>query len=154
MPKLIRNAQIIEDSWLPVEAEAETLSAGHIASLSQWLALDSKGNTAVQLEPGELPSPLLNHLDDLELVAINFPVLTDGRGFTYARELRDAGYTGELRAVGGFVRDQMHYLMRCGFNAFQLSDDKELDGALSSLDDFTEHYQAAADQPQPLFRRR
>ncbi|MFK8048824.1 MAG: DUF934 domain-containing protein [Halioglobus sp.] len=154
MPKLIKNAQIIEDSWLPVEAEAETLSTGHIASLDQWLALNSKTNTAVQLEPGELPSPLMNHLDDLELVAINFPVLTDGRGFTYARELRDAGYTGELRAVGGFVRDQMHYLMRCGFNAFQLSDDKDLDAALSSLDDFSEHYQAAVDQPQPLFRRR
>lgn len=154
MPKLIKDAQIVEDAWLPVEAEAESLSSGHIASLTQWLALNSKANTAVQLEPGEVPSPLLNDLDDLALVAINFPVLTDGRGFTYARELRDAGYAGELRAVGGFVRDQMHYLKRCGFNAFQLSDEKALEAALSSLDDFSEHYQAAADQAQPLFRRR
>lgn len=154
MPKLIKDAQIIEDSWQPVEAEAESLSPGHIASLTQWLALSSKANTAVQLEPAEVPSPLLNNLDDLVMIAINFPVLTDGRGFTYARELREAGFTGELRAVGGFVRDQMHYLKRCGFNAFQLSDEKELEAALSSLDDFSEHYQAAADQPQPLFRRR
>lgn len=154
MPKLIKDAQIVEDTWLPVEAGAESLSSGHIASLTQWLALNSKANTAVQLEPGEVPSPLLNDLDDLALVAINFPVLTDGRGFTYARELRDAGYAGEIRAVGGFVRDQMHYLKRCGFNAFQLSDEKEIEAALSSLDDFSEHYQAAVDQPQPLFRRR
>ena len=154
MPKLIKDAQIIDDAWLPVEAEAESLSVGHIASLTQWLALNSRANTAVQLEPGELPSPLLDDLDKLAVVAINFPVLTDGRGFSYARELREAGYAGEIRAVGGFVRDQMHYLKRCGFNAFQLSDEKELEAALSSLDDFSEHYQAAIDQPQPLFRRR
>lgn len=154
MPKLIRDAQIVEDVWLPVEVEAESLKAGQIASLSQWLILSSKVDTAVQLEPGEGTAQLLENLQDLALVAISFPVLTDGRGFTYARELREAGYTGELRAVGGFVRDQMHYLMRCGFNAFQLSAEDKLQAALSSLEDFSEHYQAAADQPQPLFRRR
>ena len=69
-------------------------------------------------------------------------------------QLRERGFTGELRAVGDFIRDQLHYLNRCGFNAFQLADEAQLVGALSSLDAFTEHYQAASDQPQPLFRRR
>jgi uncharacterized protein (DUF934 family) len=154
MPKLIKDTQIIEGSWLPVESEAESVNAGHIASLTQWLALSSKANTAVQLEPGEATTSLLENLQDLDVVAINFPALTDGRGFTYARELREAGYKGELRAVGKFVRDQMYYLQRCGFNAFQLSDENELEAALTSLDDFDEHYQASADQPRPLFLRR
>lgn len=153
MPKLIKDAQIIEDSWLPVNSEAESVNAGHIASLSQWLALSAKAQSAVQLEPGDVTTSLLENLEDLAVVAINFPALTDGRGFTYARELREAGFTGELRAVGEFVRDQMYYLQRCGFNAFQLSDETGLEAALSSLDDFDEHYQAAADQPRPLFRR-
>jgi len=154
MPKLIKDGVIVEDSWMPVEPEADTPQAGHIASLAQWLTLSSKCDTAVQLEPGESTDPLLEHLDDLALIAINFPALTDGRGFSYARELRDAGYTGELRAVGEFLRDQMHYLRRCGINAFQLSDENKLQAALSSLNVFSEHYQASVDQPQPLFRRR
>jgi len=106
------------------------------------------------LEPGQAPAPLFEHLRAIPLVAINFPVFTDGRGFSYGRELRERGFTGELRASGHFIRDQMTYLARCGFDAFQLADESVLDEALASLQDFSEHYQAAIDQPLPLFRRR
>ena len=85
---------------------------------------------------------------------VNFPVFTDGRGFSYARELRERGLRGELRAGGHFIRDQLTYLQRCGFNAFQMADEAELEAALASLADFSEHYQASIDQPLPLFRRR
>jgi uncharacterized protein (DUF934 family) len=108
----------------------------------------------VQLEADQPPTPLLEEIEDLALVAINFPALGDGRGFSYARELRERGYKGELRAVGNFMRDQLYYLKRCGFDAFQMADDTQLEAALSSLDEFTEHYQAASDEPRPLFRRR
>jgi uncharacterized protein (DUF934 family) len=96
----------------------------------------------------------MEHLDDLALVVINFPVFTDGRGFSYARELRERGFKGELRASGNFIRDQLTYLRRCGFNAFSMADDAQLASALDSLSDFSESYQAAPDQPLPLFRRR
>ena len=154
MPKLIKNGAIIDDSWLPMEAENKTPRTQHLLTLEQWETLDSKAGTAVQLEPDQPPAPLLEHLNDVAMVAISFPSFTDGRGFSYARELRERGYTGELRAVGGFIRDQLHYLKRCGFNAFQLGDESQLHDALSNLDAFSEHYQAASDQPQPLFRRR
>ena len=123
-------------------------------SLEQWLQLADKKGSAVQLEPGEVPAPLLDHLDDLTLVVVNFPVFADGRGFSYGRELRERGYKGELRAAGNFQRDQLTYLSRCGFNAFQMADESALEAALSSLSDFSEHYQASIDQPLPLFRRR
>jgi uncharacterized protein (DUF934 family) len=155
MPKLIRDGAIVtNDEWLPVNPESTATNTQHILSLEQWMTLESKTNSAVQLEPGQTPAPLLEHLGELALVAVNFPALTDGRGFSYARELREKGFKGELRAVGGFIRDQMHYLGRCGFNAFQLADDSQLEAALSALNEFSEHYQAAADEPIPLFRRR
>ncbi|MEH6568336.1 MAG: DUF934 domain-containing protein [Halioglobus sp.] len=155
MPKLIKDGAIVEnDGWLPMDPEGTAPRVQHILSLEQWMTLDAKTNSAVQLEPGQPPAPLLEHLNELALVAVNFPAFTDGRGFSYARELREKGFKGELRAVGGFIRDQMHYLHRCGFNAFALADDSELEGALSALNEFSEHYQAATDEPAPLFRRR
>jgi uncharacterized protein (DUF934 family) len=108
----------------------------------------------VRLEPGEAPLPLFDHLGAIPLVAINFPTFMDGRGFSYARELRERGFRGELRATGRFIRDQLAYLARCGFDAFEMEDASELEEALASLNDFSEFYQASAAQPQPLFRRR
>jgi len=65
------------------------------------------------------------------------------------------GFTGELRAIGHFIRDQMCYLRRCGVNAFAFANEEtDLEAALKSLNDFTEYHQASVDQPLPLFRRR
>jgi len=155
MPKLIKDGTIVSDErWQAPQPEAEAVAQGVICTLSQWQALEDKAGSAVQLEPGDDVASLLPYLAELDLVAVNFPVFTDGRGFSYGRELREEGYQGELRAVGHFIRDQMHYLSRVGFNAFQLADESSLESALASLDDFTEHYQASINQPQPLFRRR
>lgn len=153
MPKIIKHGVVCEDDWLPVNAEAPP-EAGRICTLEQWKSLEDKCESAVQLEPGDEPEALLPFLGEVALVTVNFPVFTDGRGFSYARALRENGYTGELRAVGHFIRDQLTYLRRVGFDAFQMSDEAELDAALSSLEDFSEYYQSSIDQPLPLFRRR
>jgi len=152
MPKLIRDGAIVEDALGPVNPES--VEPGHLLTLEQWLALPDKSGSCVQLEPGDGVAPLLEALADIRVVAINFPVFTDGRGFSYGRELRERGYSGELRAVGQCISDQWSYLTRCGFNAFQPESEDDLAHALVSLKDFSEHYQAAIDDPQPLFRRR
>ncbi|MFV0477690.1 MAG: DUF934 domain-containing protein [Parahaliea sp.] len=155
MPKLIKDRAIVEDErWLPIDPEAEQLTDGRIGTLEQWQQLTDKQGSAVQLEPGDGIEALLPHLDEIALVAISFPVFTDGRGFSYGRELRQRGYQGELRAVGTYIRDQLHYLSRCGFNAFQMEDEQLLEESMASLDDFDVHYQASINQPLPLFRRR
>ncbi|MFV0277503.1 MAG: DUF934 domain-containing protein [Parahaliea sp.] len=154
MPRLIKHDQIIgDDRWREPDPEAEIVGGDMITTLSQWEALADKSGSAVQLEPGDGVESLLRHLDDIALVCVNFPVFTDGRGFSYGRELRERGYRGELRAVGAFIRDQLHYLRRCGFDAFALGD-SELEESLASLQVFSESYQASIDQPLPLFRRR
>jgi uncharacterized protein (DUF934 family) len=89
------------------------------------------------------------------LIALCFPVFSDGRAYSSARELRqNMGYAGEIRAIGDVLRDQLFYMHRCGFNAFALRDDQDLELALSAFADFREGYQASVDRPDPLFRRR
>ncbi|MEH6588419.1 MAG: DUF934 domain-containing protein [Halioglobus sp.] len=142
MPRLIKNGAIVEDH------------SPEVLDLEQWLQMEDRATRAVVLEPGETLAPLLEHIAELPLVLVNFPTFMDGRGFSYGRELRERGYKGELRAVGHFMRDQLTYLARCGFDAFQFEDEAELDDAVASLADFSEYYQASIDQPKPLFRRR
>ena len=94
-------------------------------------------------------------LSKLALLTVDFPKFTDGRGYSIARLLRDRlKYKGELRAVGhGVLTDQLFYMARVGFNAFELVEGKSVDHALAALDSFSVTYQAAADDDRPLFRR-
>ncbi|MDG2411702.1 MAG: DUF934 domain-containing protein [Halioglobus sp.] len=154
MPKIIKDGAVIEDSRASIDCENSSPEPGQICTLQQWQELTDKQGSAVQLEAGQEPAPLLADLEKIELVVINFSLFTDGRGFSYGRELRERGYSGELRATGHFIRDQLTYLGRCGFNSFELPEGTDLYEALNSLEDFSEHYQASIDSPQPLFRRR
>ena len=86
---------------------------------------------AVRLEPGDDARDLLPFLDRLKLVEVNFPVFGDGRGYSAARTLREAGYAGELRAVGDIGIDQLAAMRRCGFDAF--TPDVPLDPADASM---------------------
>lgn len=148
MPKIIKDGAVVEDGWrgqlLDLESYNEALAGGSAPA----------PDVGVVLEPDQPPSELGGDLNAIPLIAINFPVFTDGRGFSYARELRQRGYRGEIRAVGYFIRDQLEYLSRCGFNAFDFAENTNLDAAVSSLSAFSEHYQADVLQPEPLFRRR
>ena len=77
------------------------------------------------------------------------------RGFSIARLLRERyDYQGEIRAIGNIIRDQLYLLQRCGFNGFELEAGIDLTEAAKSLQDFSDAYQVAVDQPVPLFKRR
>jgi len=59
-------------------------------------------------------------LDGVKLVVLNFPKFTDGRAYSQARLLRERlGYKGELRATGAVFRDQVPFMLRCGFDSFE-----------------------------------
>lgn len=159
MPKIIKDGNIVEDSWT-VWRDAETLpqQGQVIVPVSLWQsqqdALQSLGEVAVFLASDESPKLIADSLHLLPMVAIDFPKFADGRGFSYARELREQHrFEGEIRAIGEFMRDQLFYLQRCGVNSFALDSD-ELEAALASFNDFDECYQPGVDQPLPLFRRR
>ena len=64
------------------------------------------------------------------------------------------GYKGEIRAIGDVLRDQLYYMSRCGFNAFSMRFDQDLEDSANAFKDFKTGYQTGTDEPLPLFRRR
>ncbi len=161
--QIIKDGQIVEDQWVHVAGDAgeEALPEGDIiVPLETWVArrdelLQRNTRLGVRLEPGQEPKLIAEDLDKFTLVALSFPVFKDGRAFSYARLLRDRyGYEGEIRAVGEVARDQMFYMRRCGFNAYEVRPDRDINDALNAFSDFSVAYQGAADDPRPLYRRR
>jgi len=108
----------------------------------------------VRVPSDKLPADI-PHINRLALIAIEFPRFSDGRGYSVARMLRQRhGFAGELRAVGWVLRDQLYYLERCGFDAFELAPGKPLESALQAFAEFSVKYQTAVDERLPLYRRR
>ncbi len=115
-------------------------------------AFGSQTNAAaVRIEPGDDARDLLPHLARLRLVEVNFPVFGDGRGYSAARILREAGYAGELRAVGDVLVDQLAAMRRCGFDSFAPQVALDPADAEAALARWPDVYQAAADARQPIW---
>ena len=112
--------------------------------------LEQTNAVAVRIEPGDDARVLLPFLDRLQLVEVNFPVFGDGRGYSSARLLREAGYTGELRAVGDVLIDQLAYMRRCGFDAFAPDSPLDEDDAQAAFARWENVYQHAADSRRPI----
>ena len=110
--------------------------------------------TAVRLEAGDDARALLPHLAQLALVEVSFPSFRDGRGYSAARILRENGYTGELRAAGDVLVDQLPFMRRCGFDSF--APEAEINPATLSrtLDRYADHYQPAEDAAVPVWKLR
>lgn len=116
--------------------------------------LEQPDATSVRLEAGDDARQLLPYLNRLKLVEVAFPRFRDGRGYSTARILREAGYTGELRAEGDVLVDQILFMRRCGFDSF--APEKPLDPATvkTALDRFAFVYQSAADDAVPIWKLR
>ncbi|MGA0805223.1 MAG: DUF934 domain-containing protein [Pseudohongiellaceae bacterium] len=166
MPKLIdKRGEPIANAWilLPKDTTLEQAQAAGgclIVPLQLWLEhkhslLGGGRRVAVWLDSDETVAAIAADLPQLPLVALNFPVFSDGRNYTNAARLhRQHGYTGEIRAIGDVLRDQLFYMRRCGFSSFDLRDSVKLDDARRALQDFHDNYQSTIEQPEPLFRRR
>jgi uncharacterized protein (DUF934 family) len=166
MRQLLKDGQVVEDIWTMADENITSLpSSGYLLlSLSQWQQYFSEITeraieVGVWLEGNEEIPDCIESLLKLPVISIRFSKFVDGRGFSLARLLRERyNYSGELRAMGDIMRDQLYLLKHAGFNAFQLGcesdSDYRLENAVDSLYDFSENYQCTAVQPNPLFRRR
>lgn len=116
--------------------------------------LGQSNATAVRIESGEDARVLLPHLERLALVEVSFPKYRDGRGYSTGRILREAGYTGELRAQGDVLVDQIPLMRRCGFDSF--APEAPVDAAVleASLARYEHVYQPAADGHMPVWKLR
>lgn len=109
---------------------------------------------AVRIEPGDDARALLPHLGQIKLVEVNFPAFGDGRGFSSAQILREAGYTGELRATGDVLVDQFVFLRRCGFDSFAPDKPLNLDDVKAAEGFFPESYQTTSDGVAAIWAKR
>ena len=125
-----------------------------IAAVTVDSVLDQADADAVRIEPGDDARELLPHLSRLRLVEVNFPSFADGRGYSAARLLREHGYTGELRAVGDVLVDQLRYMRRCGFDAFAPERPLNEEDAAAALQRYDRVYQSAADEQTPIWSLR
>lgn len=165
MNMIIKNKAIVVDDWTVLRLqEQETpenviVAAGKvIVPLQVWQAqravLQDRKEIGVWLASDERPEELKGDIEKFSVIAVDFPKFSDGRGYSIAFNLRARlGYSGELRAIGDVLRDQLFYLQRVGFDAFAPRPDRKIEDVIKGLSDFSEVYQTSFDQKLPLFRR-
>lgn len=156
MQRLIKNGELIENEWRFVESASESGNGKVILPLAEFLKAGVHDeNVGVRISAEDDADALRPYIKNLALIELYFEKFADGRSFSQARFLRDAlDYNQEIRASGDFMLDQIFYLSRCGVDAFLLPEGASLETAQKNLHAFSETYQAAYDEAQPLFRRR
>jgi uncharacterized protein (DUF934 family) len=144
---ILKDNHLIDSDWRFIADDSELPEQGDITvSLSRWQNQQPdlnahNGKVGIRLTPSDAVQTLSDDLTGIHLIELDFPAFTDGRLFSHAQLLRSAHhYTGELRAVGQFMPDQLFYLSRVGVNAFQL-DSEQLPLAQQCLQDFSVRYQ-------------
>lgn len=150
---LIKDKALAEDTWTHVgEEDALPVEGGAIVPLARWKSarealIARNAPIGVLLASHEGPEDIAADLDRIDLVAVSFPQFKDGRGYSTGRLLRERyGFTGELRAVGNVLRDQLAFMARCGFDSFEYAGRTDPAEALHAFDEISVVYQTAADR--------
>jgi uncharacterized protein (DUF934 family) len=160
--QIIKHRQIVEDHWQHISAETtvDQLPDGDIiVPPSLWLeqrdALQQRdGGLGISINGDTELTQITPDLDQFALIAIYFNPFRDGRGYSIARTLRrDFNYTGELRAIGNVLRDQVAFMERVGFDSFEVDSKQDINDALNAFKEITVKYQTSFDEAKPLYQR-
>ena len=163
--QIIKHREVVEDDWSVLrllEGESpetvEVPEGKFIVPLGVWqaqrAALSGRSEIGVWLAPDEQAVAIKDDLSRFGVIAVDFPKFSDGRGYSTAFNLRKRlAYTGELRAIGDVLRDQLFLMQRVGFDAFAVRADRNIHDALKGLTDFSEVYSNSWDKKTPLFGR-
>jgi uncharacterized protein (DUF934 family) len=160
--RLLRDAEVVTDDWQYFEelselgaASIDIATRAPIVPFERWLNerdlwAARAGRLGIAVGPAHKLELLVADLPRIALIAVDFPNLGEGRGYSQARLLRERwGFSGELRAKGSVRRDQLFSLARCGFNSFELPD-ADLEAALAALRTFSAEYQVSNDLGLPV----
>lgn len=152
MKALIRDRELAEDEFTTVDDSTELPAEGAvIVGLERWQTsrdalLGRDTRIGLRLTSEQAPEQIGDGLERLAVIALEFPAFRDGRAYSYARLLREKyGYEGELRAVGDVLLEQLHFMTRTGFNAFEIESDDPLRDFEIAAADFSIWYQPTAD---------
>ncbi len=158
---LIKNGAFEDDKWVAVDDDSN-LPADKpvILSLARWQAeretlVGRNAPVAVKLQSSEAPDALQADLDRLAMIALDFPAFKDGRGYSYARILREHfGFEGEIRATGEVLRDQWLAMTRCGVDAFIVADNVTLEAFNEAVNELSLVYQPTGDGRKTVMQLR
>jgi uncharacterized protein (DUF934 family) len=150
---LIKAGKVVEDTFVDASgAETIPASGAVIVSFEQWQAqrdaLLARGTAlGLRLHSDQSPELVAEDAQRFALIALEFPKFRDGRAYSYARLLRERyGFKGELRAVGDVLMEQLFFMLRTGFDAFDLQQSPDPVAAFqTAMTDFSVWYQPTGD---------
>ena len=125
---LLKNNTLISDTWLHADIDGEIPNAGDVIVpfarlLKEFESLAMRADRlGVRLGNVDRAEALATFLPRLSVIVLPFPAFNDGRAYSIARQLRQMGYRGELRATGNVLPDQLQLMLQVGFDAFEVTE--------------------------------
>lgn len=157
---LVKNAQVVADDFTRIAEDAEIPADGAVLVPAERLLADPSilnraGQTGVIWPNNRDIEEIAPLLARLAAVALVFPIFRDGRAYSQARILRERlGFKGEMRATGQVLRDQFVFMLRAGFDAFEVKKDADAAAFADVAKRYTVFYQPTGDGRVTAFRRR
>jgi uncharacterized protein (DUF934 family) len=149
---LVRNGKITGDAFVHAADDAEISGDGDVLIsgarfLQEPEAMSRRaGKTGVIWPNNRDVDDLVPYLDRLAVVALVFPTFRDGRAYSQARLLRERHfYRGELRATGQVLRDQFMFMLRAGFDAFEVKKQSDAEAFANTVKRYSVFYQPTGD---------
>jgi uncharacterized protein (DUF934 family) len=153
---LIKDGAFADDPFATVADDAPLPDGAAIVSLARFqkerdALLARNAPLGIQLKAPENPELLGNDVQRFSVIVLEFPVFRDGRAFSWARMLRQRlAFTGEIRATGNFLYDQINYMRRVGFNAWNVAEGFTLEQFNRALTEITNVYQPSSDGKETI----
>ena len=158
---LVKDATTGDDPFVHLADDAEIPGDGAILVSSARFLEDAealsqrKGRTGVIWPNNRDVDDLVPYLDRLAVVGLMFPTFRDGRAYSQARLLRERhGFKGELRATGQVLRDQFLFMLRAGFNAFEVKKPADAEAFANTVKRYSVFYQPTGDGRMSALHRR
>ncbi|MBX3454888.1 DUF934 domain-containing protein [Ferrovibrio sp.] len=158
---LIKNGEVVPEDWGYLSDEAPLPSTGAVfVSLARWQAerdtLRGRNQPIGVVLPNDAdPKAIADDLPHLSAIALVFPKYTDGRAYSQARLLRERyGFSGQLRATGNVLRDQLLFMHRSGFDAYEIARPDAAEVFRAALAEMTLFHQPTGDGRATILQQR
>ncbi len=158
---LVKGNTVVSDEYVHLADDAELPADGAVLVSAERFLADAEAALSRNCKLGVIwpnnrdVDDLLPYLERLAAVALVFPVFRDGRAYTQARLLRERfKFRGELRATGQVLRDQFVFMLRAGFDAFEVKKQSDAEAFASVAKRYSVFYQPTGDGRITAFHRR
>lgn len=148
---LLKGGAVVADPWTAVADSDPLPESGAVVSFQRWQAerealVARKAPIGVRVPNSQDIAALVGDLAHLGVIVLDFPKFNDGRAYSQARALRERhDYRGEIRATGVVLRDQLLFMHRCGFDAFEIAKGDPVEAWTAATAEFDVFYQPTAD---------